>query len=184
MKPVSSNLVWLDLEMTGLDPRKDRIIEIATVVTSKHLEIVAEGPVIAIHQRPSVLKKMDAWNVKHHTKSGLVERVKKSRIDEKEAEAQTLEFLIQHVSQGKSPICGNSVYQDRRFLFRYMTLLEKFFHYRLLDVSTIKILAKQWYPKIAGEWKKTSNHQALQDVYSSINELRYYREHLFNRLEM
>ena len=179
MKPSSSNLIWIDLEMTGLDPDRDRILEIATVVTDKHLNVLAEGEVFAIHQKPFVLKKMDDWNTEHHTKSGLVERVLASSCDEKNAETLILEFLAQYVPAKKSPICGNSICQDRRFLYRHMPKLEQYFHYRNLDVSTIKILARQWYPKLIKDWKKTTKHQALSDIYDSIDELKYYRETLF-----
>jgi oligoribonuclease len=177
-----NNLIWIDLEMTGLDTRTDRIIEIATVITDSELNIVAEGPVLAIHQGDAVLKTMDDWNKNQHSKSGLLERVRASRIDEREAELQTLEFLCQYVPQGKSPMCGNSVCQDRRFLHRCMPELEAYFHYRHLDVSTLKELARRWYPGIKG-FNKTSSHLALDDVRDSINELRYYREHVFIKRE-
>lgn len=182
MKTSSSNLVWLDLEMTGLDPASDRILEIATVVTDKHLNILGEGPVFAIHQKDTVLDKMDEWNVKHHGDSGLLEKVQNSRITEKIAEDLTIEFLSRYILPGKSPICGNSICQDRRFLVNHMPRLEKFFHYRNLDVSSIKILAKHWYPNLAKGWKKNSKHEAMSDIHDSINELKYYREHIFRKM--
>lgn len=175
----SSNLIWLDLEMTGLDPNYDRILEMAFVVTDKYLNVLAEGPVIAIHQRPLQLKKMDEWNVNQHTKSGLIERVMQSRTTEIQAEKQALEFLTGYVTPKKSPMCGSSICQDRRFLYRYMPKLEQFFHYRNLDVSSLKILARYWFPKIAKEYKKEAKHQALSDIYDSIEELKYYRKHIF-----
>jgi oligoribonuclease len=175
----SSNLIWIDLEMTGLEPEEDKILEIAVIVTDKHLNILAEGPTFAIHQKPSALNKMDEWNVKQHTKSGLIERVKQSRITEAVAEEKILEFLSHYVPAKKSPICGNTIYQDRRFLYKYMPKLEQYFHYRNLDVSTIKILARHWYPKIIKGHGKESKHEALSDIYDSINELKFYREHLF-----
>lgn len=165
--------------MTGLDTGRDRIIEIATVVTDKHLNALAEGPVFAIYQSDELLAQMDAWNAKHHGKSGLLERVKESRITEGEAETATLAFLQQHVATGTSPMCGNSICQDRRFLARVMPTLEAYFHYRNLDVSTLKELARRWAPDIAKGYNKDSSHRALDDIYDSINELRYYREHLF-----
>lgn len=176
----SDNLIWIDLEMTGLNPDTDRIIEIATVVTDSRLNILAEGPVFAIHQPNELIDNMDAWNTKQHNGSGLVERVKKSEVTEAMAEAKTLEFLRQHVPPGKSPMCGNSICQDRRFLYRYMPQLERFFHYRLLDVSTVKLLAFHWAPRIYNGFEKDSKHLALSDVIDSIDELKYYRQHLFN----
>jgi oligoribonuclease len=181
IKLSSNNLIWIDLEMTGLDPDQDKILEIATVITDKNLEAVIEGPVFAIHQPPAVLSQMDEWNVEQHTKSGLIERVVASKIKEKEAEEATLGFIAKYVPANKSPICGNSICQDRRFLYRHMPQLERYFHYRNLDVSTLKILAKCWYPKIAKEFKKTSKHEALSDIYDSIAELRFYRDMLFIR---
>jgi oligoribonuclease len=176
----ANNLVWIDMEMTGLDPEKERIIEIATIVTDSHLNVIAEGPVFAVHQSDELLKAMDGWNTKQHNSSGLVKRVRDSTVTEKEAEAETIAFLKKHVSAGKSPLCGNSIYQDRRFLYRYMTELEKFFHYRLIDVSTLKELAMRWAPRVYSGLQKDSKHLALSDIRDSIEELRYYRQYLFN----
>jgi oligoribonuclease len=173
------NLIWIDLEMTGLNPDKDRIIEIATVVTDKELTVLAEGPVCAIHQTEGVLAGMDDWNTRQHAMSGLTERVRASRTAEHQAEQETLTFLRKHVEQGVSPICGNSICQDRRFLIRHMPELASFFHYRNLDVSTLKILVKLWLPEIAGRFEKNSVHLALADIHDSIREMRFYREHLF-----
>jgi oligoribonuclease len=175
------NLIWIDLEMTGLDPDVNRIIEIATVVTDKDLAVIAEGPVVAIHQADEVLTAMDEWNTRQHASSGLTERVRASTVTEHEAERLSLEFLRQHVDQGASPICGNSICQDRRFLVRYMPELAAFFHYRNLDVSTLKILAKLWLPEVGNRFEKKSVHLALADIHDSIRELRFYREHLFKR---
>jgi oligoribonuclease len=175
----ATNLIWIDLEMTGLDTTADLIIEIATVVTSSKLEILAEGPVFAIHQPDEVLSAMDEWNTNQHGKSGLVERVRKSTIDEAEAERQTIAFLSQYLAEGNSPMCGNSICQDRRFLARCMPDLERFFHYRNLDVSTLKELAARWAPDVAKGFKKGSTHLAMDDVKDSIRELQHYREHLF-----
>jgi oligoribonuclease len=172
----ANNLIWIDCEMTGLDPEKERLIEIATIVTDSDLNTIAEGPVIAIHQSNELINNMDSWNTKQHNGSGLITRVKESRINEKEAESIILDFLKQYVPQGKSPMCGNTVYQDRRFLTRYMPEFEKYFHYRLLDVSTLKELALRWAPKIYGGMQKESKHLALDDIRESIEELRYYRE--------
>lgn len=180
MTTCSDNLIWIDLEMTGLNPEKDRIIELATIVTDSQLNILAEGPVFAIHQPNELLEGMDQWNTKQHHSSGLVTRVKESTVTESDAEMQTLQFLEQYVAPGKSPMCGNSVHQDRRFLVRYMPELEKFFHYRLLDVSTLKELATRWAPKVAGGLAKESKHRALDDIRESIEELKYYRNNLFN----
>jgi oligoribonuclease len=173
------NLIWIDLEMTGLDPQADRIIEIATLVTDSQLNTLAEGPVLAIHQNDTVLAAMDDWNRKQHGESGLVARVRASDIDEREAELRTLEFLSHYVPGGKSPMCGNSICQDRRFLARCMPELEAYFHYRNLDVSTLKELARRWYPERIKGFNKTSTHLALQDIRDSIDELRFYRERLF-----
>lgn len=178
MNPKPDNLIWIDLEMTGLNTNEDSIIEIATIITDAQLNILEEGPVFAIHQSDDVLAKMDNWNVRQHTGSGLLERVKKSTTTEAVAEAETLEFFMRHVPPGKSPMCGNSICQDRRFLFRCMPKLEQYFHYRNLDVSTIKELAARWAPQITG-LKKESRHLALDDIRDSIEELKYYREHFF-----
>lgn len=174
-----SNLIWIDLEMTGLNPEHDRIIEIATAVTDSQLNVIAEGPVIAIQQPQRLLDEMDDWNTEHHTSSGLVARVQKSDIDEATAERETLQFLEKHATAGKSPMCGNSIWQDRRYLSRYMPTLEKFFHYRMLDVSTLKELALRWYPEVYNGVKKENKHLAMDDVRDSIAELKYYRQHLF-----
>lgn len=173
-----NNLIWLDLEMTGLLPEAHRIIEIATIVTDLELNILAEGPVIAIFQNERELSKMDEWNVRHHGKSGLTERVRHSQYHEKEAEALTLNFLQQYTKAGSSPLCGNSICQDRRFLAAYMPALDRYFHYRHLDVSTLKILAGLWAPTVLNSLQKNSTHQALQDIRDSIAELRHYRQHL------
>ena len=172
----SSNLIWIDLEMTGLDPDHDRIIEIATVVTDKNLNVLAEGPVLAVHQSDEMLDAMDDWNQKHHGQSGLIERVKASTIDEAAAERQTLEFLNQWVTERASPMCGNSICQDRRFLYRSMRQLEAFFHYRNLDVSTLKELSLRWAPDTSFGFKKKEAHRAMDDILESIEELRFYRE--------
>ena len=176
MQKNENNLIWIDLEMTGLDPIRDRIIEIATIVTDSNLNILAEGPVIAVHQTEEQLALMDEWNVNTHTNSGLVERIRKSVISEREAELATLEFLEKWVPKGVSPICGNSVGQDRRFLFNYMPELESYFHYRYLDVSTLNELARRWKPEILAGFSKKNTHQALDDIRESIAELVYYRE--------
>ncbi|MDO9213377.1 MAG: oligoribonuclease [Methylococcales bacterium] len=173
----SQHLIWIDLEMTGLNPDTDLIIEIATIVTDKELNILAQGPVIAVHQSDAALAAMDDWNQLHHGQSGLIERVKASTIDDAEAERLTIEFLQQWVPANTSPICGNSIGQDRRFLVRYMPKLEAYFHYRNIDVSTLKELAARWAPALKDGFKKQTKHQALDDIIESIEELRYYREH-------
>ena len=171
------HLIWIDLEMTGLNPDSDLIIEIATVITDKDLTILAHGPVLAVHQSDEALAAMDDWNQKHHGESGLIDRVKASTINEAEAERLTIEFLKQWVPENTSPICGNSIGQDRRFLYRYMPKLEAYFHYRNIDVSTLKELAARWAPEVKNGFNKESTHQALDDIIESIEELRYYREH-------
>lgn len=171
------NLIWIDLEMTGLDPEKDVIIEMATIVTDSELNVLAEGPVIAVHQSDEALAAMDEWNTRQHGRSGLTQRVRDSRIDAATAEARTLAFLEQWVPKGKSPMCGNSICQDRRFLARYMPDLEAWFHYRHIDVSTLKELAGRWAPQVRDSFKKSAAHLALDDIRESIAELRHYREH-------
>ena len=179
----SENLIWIDLEMTGLDTFNDVIIEIATVVTDKHLNIIAEGPVFAIQTPQALLDAMDEWNTTHHGRSGLTSRVRASTVDENEAAGQTLSFLSQWVPAGASPMCGNSICQDRRFMARHLPALERFFHYRNLDVSTLKILAQRWRPDVAATLKKKGAHLALDDILDSIAELRHYRDH-FLRMEL
>jgi oligoribonuclease len=173
-----SNLIWIDLEMTGLAPDTDRIIEVAVVVTDAQCAVRAEGPVFAIHQSDAVLNGMDAWNKGTHGKSGLIDRVKASTIDEAHASAEVIAWLSQYVPAGKSPMCGNSICQDRRFLARHMPALEAFFHYRNLDVSTLKELARRWKPQALEGIKKAQAHTALADVHESIDELLHYRQHL------
>ena len=176
-RPNEFNLVWVDMEMTGLEPDTDRIIEVAVVVTDMHLNILAEGPVFAIHQSDETLDKMDAWNKGTHGRSGLIERVKASTVTEADAEAALITFLKNFVPAGKSPMCGNTICQDRRFMARGMPKLEAFFHYRNVDVSTLKELCKRWKPEIVGGFKKHQKHTALADIIESVEELRYYREH-------
>ena len=178
LSPSEHNLVWIDLEMTGLYPDRDRIIEIALVVTDPQLKVKVEGPVFAIHQSDATLDAMDAWNKGTHGKSGLIDRVKASTVDEAQAEALSIEFLKKYIGNNKSPMCGNSICQDRRFLANYMPKLEAFFHYRNLDVSTLKELARRWKPEIMAGFKKAQAHTALADIHESIDELVYYREHL------
>ena len=182
MAQESDNLIWLDMEMSGLSPDNDRILELAAVVTDAELNVLAESPVLVVHQSEAVLTGMDAWNQSTHARSGLIGKVKASTLDEAAASAIMLEFLRQHVPAGKSPMCGNSICQDRRFMARYMPELESYFHYRNLDVSVFKELARRWRPTIYSGFKKASKHEALADIYESIDELKYYREH-FIRLE-
>lgn len=177
MSQDKQNLIWIDLEMTGLDPEKERIIEIATIVTDKDLNILAEGPVLAIKQSDELLAKMSDWCVKTHTENGLIERVKNSKLTERAAELQTIDFLKRWVPKSASPICGNSVPQDKRFLYKYMPDLADYFHYRHLDVSTLKELANRWKPELLTQFKKRNTHLALDDIRESINELKFYREH-------
>lgn len=172
-----THLLWLDMEMTGLSPETDRIIELALVVTDADLNTVAEGPVLVVHQPDEVMNAMDSWNKGTHGKSGLIDRVKASQLTEADAEAQMLEFVKQHVPPRTSPMCGNSICQDRRFMARSMPQLEAFFHYRNLDVSTLKELAKRWRPGLCETFKKSNKHEALADIYESIDELKFYREH-------
>lgn len=178
------NLIWIDLEMTGLDPEANRIIEIATIVTDPHLNIIGEGPVFAVSQPKAELDAMDSWNTRQHGQSGLVARVLESTVDEKHAEQETVNFLKQFVDKGKSPMCGNSVCQDRRFLYKYMPELAAFFHYRNLDVSTLKELAIRWKPELLNGFNKQSKHLALDDIKDSIAELVYYRQHFINLPEV
>ncbi|MBY0557351.1 MAG: oligoribonuclease [Burkholderiaceae bacterium] len=179
IKPVQNefNLVWVDMEMTGLEPDTDRIIEVAVVVTDMHLNVLAEGPVFAIHQSDETLDKMDAWNKGTHGRSGLIDRVKASTVSEAQAEEALIAFMRQWVPKGKAPMCGNTIGQDRRFMVRYMPKLEAFFHYRNIDVSTLKELCKRWKPEIVAGFKKHQKHTALADIIESIEELKYYREH-------
>ena len=180
-RPNEFNLVWVDMEMTGLDPDNDRIIEVAVVVTDPELNIIAEGPVFAIHQSDATLDKMDNWNKGTHGKSGLIDRVKASTVTEAQAEQELIAFLKKYVPSNKSPMCGNSICQDRRFMARGMPKLEAFFHYRNLDVSTLKELCRRWKPEVATGFKKAQKHTALADITESIDELRYYREHFIQK---
>ncbi|MGB5535343.1 MAG: oligoribonuclease [Thiogranum sp.] len=179
MSDKKTNLIWIDLEMTGLNTAEDEIIEIATIVTDSQLNLVAEGPVLEIHQPDAVLNGMDEWNTRQHGKSGLTQRVRDSKLTMQDAERLTLEFLAEHVDAGASPMCGNSICQDRRFMARLMPQLEEFFHYRNLDVSTVKELGKRWAPQAIAGFTKDSSHLALDDTRDSIKELQYYREYLF-----
>ncbi len=176
-----THLVWLDMEMSGLDPDKERILEVALVVTDKDLEVVEEGPVLVVHQPDAVLDAMDDWNKGTHGKSGLIDRVKASGLDEAEVEARMLAFMQRHVPERASPMCGNSICQDRRFLARHMPRLEAYFHYRNLDVSTLKELARRWRPGLVEGFKKENSHTALADIRESIGELRHYREHFIRQ---
>jgi oligoribonuclease len=177
--PNENNLAWLDMEMTGLDPERERIIEVAVVVTDANLTTIAEGPVLVVHQSDALLDAMDDWNKTTHARTGLIGKVKASTVDEAQAERQLLDFLKEHIPPGKSPLCGNTIGQDRRFMVRYMPALEAFFHYRNLDVSTIKELARRWRPEVYKGFDKKNPHTALADVHESIEELKYYREHFF-----
>ena len=176
-RPNEFNLIWVDMEMTGLDPDNDRIIEVAVVVTDSELNVLGEGPVFAIHQSDEILDGMDAWNKGTHGRSGLIDRVKASTVNEADAEKALIDFLKAYVPNGKSPMCGNTICQDRRFMARGMPKLEAFFHYRNLDVSTLKELCKRWKPELASGFKKHQKHTALADIMESIDELKYYREH-------
>jgi oligoribonuclease len=173
----AAELVWLDMEMTGLDPERERIIEMATIVTDSDLNVIEEGPVLVVHQSDAVLAGMDDWNQRHHGASGLIDRVRASRISEREAEATTLAFLERLVEKKRSPLCGNTIWQDRRFLSRYMPTLESYLHYRMIDVSSIKELVQRWRPDLSAGYTKRNTHTALADIRESIEELRYYREH-------
>lgn len=173
----NNNLIWVDMEMTGLNPDTDCIIEVALVITDSQLNTLAEGPVLVVHQSDAILDGMDKWNKSTHAKSGLIDKIKASQLTEADVEAQMIAFLKQHVPSGASPMCGNSICQDRRFMARSMPQLEAYFHYRNLDVSTLKELVKRWKPDIASGFSKDSKHEALSDIYDSINELKYYRQH-------
>ncbi len=177
MSSSDDNLIWLDMEMSGLNTETDKVLEVATVVTDPNLNIIAEGPVIVIHQSDEILNAMDAWNQSTHSKSGLIEKVKRSSFDEAYAEETTIEFLKKHIAPNKSPMCGNSICQDRRFMAKHMPSLENYFHYRNLDVSVFKELSRRWSPTLYQGFKKSSKHEALSDIYESIEELKYYREH-------
>jgi len=176
---LSAHLVWMDLEMTGLDPEHDRIIEMATIITDSELNTIAEGPVLAIQQPQALFDGMDEWNQTHHSASGLLDRIKAEGVAEREAEALSLQFIEQHVAANTAPLCGNTIWQDRRFLSRYMPTLESYLHYRMIDVSSIKELAKRWRPDVAGSFVKKNEHTALADIRESIGELMHYRSHFF-----
>ncbi len=180
MRPDENHLIWVDMEMTGLVPETDRIIEVAIVVTNSQLEVVAQGPVLVVHQSDEVLDGMDNWNKATHGRSGLIDKVKQSSLSEAEAETQLIAFLKTCVPPKKSPMCGNSICQDRRFMARYMPTLEAYFHYRNLDVSTLKELCKRWRPELVKGFEKRSAHTALADIEESIDELKYYRQHFLN----
>ena len=182
-RTLSADLVWMDLEMTGLDPKCDRIIEIATLITDDELNILAEGPVFAIRQTQDLFDGMDNWNQKHHSESGLLARIKAEGVAETEAEAMTLAFLEEHVAKGASPLFGNTIWQDRRFLSRYMPTLESYLHYRMIDVSSVKELAHRWRPDIFSSFQKKNEHTALADIYESVEELRHYKTHFFQLQE-
>jgi len=173
------NLVWIDMEMTGLEPEQDKVLEIATIVTDAQLNVIAEGPVIAVHQSDDVFAKMDEWNTRTHGESGLVDRCRASTFSEDMAAQQTLDFLAPYVPKGKSPLCGNSIGQDRRFMVKHMPHLEAYFHYRIIDVSSIKELVRRWQPELLEGFTKKGTHTALEDIRESIQELAYYREHVF-----
>jgi oligoribonuclease len=177
MAPDPNNLIWVDMEMSGLNPDTDKVLEVAIVITDTHLNTLAEAPVLVVHQNDAVLDAMDTWNKATHAKSGLIERVKSSSLPEAEVESRMVEFLQQFVPPGVSPLCGNSVHQDRRFMVRHLPRLEAFFHYRNLDVSTLKELVKRWKPELAAGFTKHGKHEALADIHESIEELKYYREH-------
>ena len=179
MTQSNNNLVWLDMEMTGLYPKRDRIIEIATIITDSELNILAEGPVIAVKQSEQMLDNMDEWNTRTHNLTGLVDRVKISTYSEQRAEQETLKFLQEYVPRKASPLCGNTISQDRRFLYQYMPELEDWVHYRNLDVTSVKEIAKRWYPDVVNGFKKGNAHKALDDIRESIEELKYYRKHIF-----
>ncbi|WP_157313883.1 oligoribonuclease [Chitinibacter sp. GC72] len=172
-----NHLIWIDMEMTGLEPETDRVIEIAVVITDSHLNLIAEGPTLVVHQSDAVMDAMDEWCTKTHGNSGLTAKVKASTLTEAEVEAQVIEFISQYCPKGVSPLCGNSVHQDRRFLVKYMPTLESWFHYRNLDVSTLKELCKRWKPEVAKQFKKRGAHTALADILESIDELKFYRDH-------
>lgn len=178
-----NRLIWLDMEMSGLDPEHERIIEVALVITDPNLETVAEAPVLVIHQSDELLGNMDAWNTSTHGKSGLVDRVKASTLNEEQAEDQIIAFLEQHVPKGVSPLCGNSVHQDRRFIVKYMPRLDAYLHYRLLDVSVLKELCKRWRPEVYSRFQKQGKHEALADIYESIDEMKFYRDNFLKMTE-